>query len=117
MMVLVHYMLMVVIAVEALHMGATVAEAGLATGIYIIGVLLARLVGGRYIELMGRKKMLYAGVIFYLLTTAVRSGLFSHRRPPWRRHQLFCPQSQLGCWCWSSVGHAATGLFQFCPYR
>ena len=68
---IIYYMLMVVIAVEALHMGATVAEAGLATGIYIIGVLLARLIGGRYIELMGRKKMLYAGVIFYLLTTVL----------------------------------------------
>lgn len=68
---IIYYMLMVVIAVEALHMGATVAEAGLATGIYIIGVLLARLIGGRYIELIGRKKMLYAGVIFYLLTTVL----------------------------------------------
>ncbi len=66
---IIYYMLMVVIAVEALQMGATVAEAGLASGIYIIGVLLARLVGGRYIELTGRKKMLYGGVIFYLLTT------------------------------------------------
>lgn len=45
---IIYYMLMVVIAVEALQMGATVAEAGLASGIYIIGVLLARLVGGRY---------------------------------------------------------------------
>lgn len=52
---IIYYMLMVVIAVEALQMGATVAEAGLASGIYIIGVLLARLVGGRYIEITGRK--------------------------------------------------------------
>lgn len=66
---IIYYMLMVVIAVEALQMGASVAEAGLASGIYIIGVLLARLVAGRYIELTGRKKMLYGGMIFYLFTT------------------------------------------------
>ena len=66
---IIYYMLMVVIAVEALNMGASVAEAGLATGIYIIGVLLARLAAGRYIELVGRKKMLYYGIGFYLFTT------------------------------------------------
>ena len=37
---IIYYMLMVVIAVEALNMGASVAEAGLATGIYIVGPLL-----------------------------------------------------------------------------
>ena len=66
---IIYYMLMVVIAVEAMRMGASVAEAGLATGIYIIGVLLARLLAGRYIELVGRKSMLYKGIGFYLLTT------------------------------------------------
>ena len=68
---IIYYMLMVVIAVEAMRMGASVAEAGLATGIYIIGVLLARLLAGRYIELVGRKSMLYKGIGFYLLTTVL----------------------------------------------
>lgn len=68
---IIYYMLMVVIAVEALNMGASVAEAGLATGIYIVGVLLARLLAGRYIELVGRKSMLYKGIGFYLLTTVL----------------------------------------------
>ena len=68
---IIYSMLMVVIAVEALNMGASVAEAGLATGIYIVGVLLARLLAGRYIELVGRKSMLYKGIGFYLLTTVL----------------------------------------------
>ena len=68
---IIYYMLMVVISVEALNMGASVAEAGLATGIYIVGVLLARLLAGRYIELVGRKSMLYKGIGFYLLTTVL----------------------------------------------
>ena len=66
---IIYYMLMVIIALEALRMGASTAEAGLASGIYIVGVLLARLAAGRYIELVGRKSLLYKGIVFYLVTT------------------------------------------------
>lgn len=67
---LVYYLLMVIIAVIAqkqLH--ATLGEAGLASGIYIIGTLFARLLIGKKLELMGRKQVLRYGGIFYLLTT------------------------------------------------
>ena len=69
---IIYYMLMVIIASEAIHsLGASMSEAGLASGIFILGTLLARVFAGRSIELYGRKKMLYAGIIFYLVTTAM----------------------------------------------
>ena len=68
---LVYYLLMVIIAVIAQeHLGATTGQAGLASGIYIIGTLLARLFIGKKLEIYGRKQVLRYGIIFYLLTTA-----------------------------------------------
>ena len=56
---IIYYMLMVIIASEAIHsLNATMSEAGLASGIFILGTLLARLFAGRSVELYGRKKML-----------------------------------------------------------
>lgn len=67
---LIYYLLMVIIAVEAKNsLHASLSEAGLASGIFIIGTLLARLFAGRSIETYGRKRMLYIGIIFYLVTT------------------------------------------------
>ncbi|KAF1302680.1 MULTISPECIES: MFS transporter [Enterococcus] len=67
---LVYYLLMVIIAVIAQdHLGATPGQAGLASGIYIIGTLLARLYVGKKLELFGRKAVLRFGAVFYLLTT------------------------------------------------
>ena len=66
---LVYYLLMVIIAViaqDSLH--ATLGQAGLASGIYIIGTLLA-LFMGKLLELIGRKQVLRYGALFYLLTT------------------------------------------------
>ena len=69
---IVYYMLVVIIASEAIHsLNASLSEAGLAAGIFILGTLLARLTAGRSIELFGRKKMLYAGLVFYLVTTVL----------------------------------------------
>jgi MFS family permease len=69
---IIYYMLMVIIASEAIHaLNASMSEAGFATGIFILGTLAARLLAGRSIELYGRKRMLYAGIIFYLLTTVL----------------------------------------------
>ena len=48
---------------------ATPSEAGLASGIFVIGTLVARLFAGRSIEQVGRKKMLYIGFISLLITT------------------------------------------------
>lgn len=67
---LVYYLLMVIIAAVAqdkLH--ASLSQAGLASGIYIIGTLLARLYFGKTLELYGRKAVMRYGAIFYLATT------------------------------------------------
>jgi len=41
--------------------------AGLATGIFVIGALLSRLFLGKWIELLGRRRMLAVGLVFYLI--------------------------------------------------
>ena len=67
---IIYYMLMVIIASEAIRsLHASMSESGLASGIFILGTLLARIFAGRSIELYGRKRMLYAGILFYLATT------------------------------------------------
>ena len=43
--------------------------AGLASGIFVLGALVARLFCGKSIERVGRKKMLYMGFVFILITT------------------------------------------------
>lgn len=61
---------MVIIAVIAQdNLQATLGQAGLASGIYIIGTLVARLLIGKKLELYGRKAVLRYGCLFYLLTT------------------------------------------------
>src|SRR5574344_2124904 len=47
--------------------GASPGEAGLAAGIYVIGGLFARIFIGKYVELVGRKRMLIIGVVFALI--------------------------------------------------
>lgn len=67
---LVFYLLLVtmaVFAVEKYH--ASESEAGLVTGIFIIGALIGRLIIGRMITSIGNKKMLYFGLFFFLLTS------------------------------------------------
>ena len=67
---IIYYMLMVIIASEAIRsLHASMSEAGLASGIFILGTLLARIFAGRSIELYGRKRMLYASILFYLAAT------------------------------------------------
>ena len=68
---LVYYCFVVITAKFAKNeLGATAAEAGFATGIYIIGILVARLYMGKVLELHGRKEILRFGAIIYLITTA-----------------------------------------------
>ena len=75
---IIYYMLMVIIASEAIHsLNASMSEAGLASGIFILGTLVARLFAGRSVELYGRRKMLFAGIIFYLATTFMYFGIHS----------------------------------------
>ncbi|GAA4719904.1 MFS transporter [Brevibacillus fulvus] len=66
------YLLMVTITVFATEQfQATPSEAGLASGIFVIGTLLARLIIGRTIDRIGWKKTLYIGFILFLLTTCL----------------------------------------------
>ncbi|WP_062105530.1 MFS transporter [Bacillus niameyensis] len=67
---LVFYLLIVIIgeyAVEQFH--ASTSVAGLVTGIFIIGSLIGRLFTGRFIESIGRRKTLFIGLFFFILTT------------------------------------------------
>lgn len=66
------YLLMVTItifATEKFH--ASPSEAGLASGIFVIGLLVSRIFCGRYIDQIGWKKTLYIGFIFFLITTCL----------------------------------------------
>ncbi|KHD86907.1 MFS transporter [Heyndrickxia ginsengihumi] len=64
------YLLMATITVYATNkFHASPSMAGLASGIFVVGTLIARLFSGRSIERIGRKKMLYIGFIFILIIT------------------------------------------------
>src|SRR5690606_41593352 len=76
--ILIFYLLMVTIATFAVkEYGATTSEAGLVTGIFIIGTLIGRLAIGRYIDKIGRTRTLINGL---LLFTATRLLSFEHLR-------------------------------------
>ena len=67
---LVFYLLIVTMGVYAVNeFDASTSQAGLVTGIFIIGTLIGRLFIGRYIDSIGRKRTLFIGVIFFTLTT------------------------------------------------
>lgn len=64
------YLLVVIIAVYAVdEYGASTSQAGLVTGIFIVGTLIGRLFIGRYIDLIGRKKTLFIGLTLFTITT------------------------------------------------
>jgi MFS family permease len=67
---LVFYLLIVIIGMHAVdQFHASTSQAGLVTGIFIIGSLIGRMIIGRYIESIGRKRTLFIGIIFFILTT------------------------------------------------
>ncbi|WP_134683689.1 MFS transporter [Brevibacillus migulae] len=67
---LVFYLLLVTIAVYAVDVfQASTSQAGLVTGIFIIGTLIGRLFIGRMIDFIGRKKTLFIGLLCFTLTT------------------------------------------------
>ncbi|WP_391118647.1 MFS transporter [Psychrobacillus sp. L3] len=69
---LIFYLLMVTIAVYAVNeFNASTSQAGLVTGIFIIGTLIGRLFIGRVIDLIGRKKTLFIGLALFTLTTSL----------------------------------------------
>lgn len=51
----------------AFRFGSDTAIGGTAAGIYVIGGLISRIVAGKYIEMVGRKKMLLIGLSFALV--------------------------------------------------
>ncbi|WP_322413578.1 MFS transporter [Clostridium perfringens] len=66
------YLLMVTMSLfasEKFH--ATPSQAGLASGIFIIGTLVLRIFSGKYIEKIGCKRMLYIGFTLFLITTCL----------------------------------------------
>ncbi|MEH7223297.1 MFS transporter [Bacillus sp. JJ1566] len=66
----VFYLLVVIIAVYAVdEYGASTSQAGLVTGIFIVGTLIGRLFIGRFIDLIGRKKTLFIGLVLFTITT------------------------------------------------
>ena len=67
---LVFYLLIVIIGVYAVdEFDASTSQAGLVTGIFIVGTLIGRLFIGRFIESIGRKRTLFIGINFFILTT------------------------------------------------
>ncbi|MFL0197467.1 MFS transporter [Clostridium sp. WILCCON 0269] len=67
-----YYLLMVTItifATEKFH--ASPSQAGLASSIFVIGILISRIFSGRYIDQVGWKRMLYIGFTFFLITTCL----------------------------------------------
>ncbi|MFB6468770.1 MFS transporter [Cytobacillus sp. Hz8] len=75
---LVFYLLMVTISVFAVdEFHASTSEAGLVTGIFIIGALVGRLATGRIIDSVGRKKILIVGLILFTLATLLYFGINS----------------------------------------
>ena len=67
---LVYNLLMITIASHAMEsFHATPSCAGLACGIFVIGAVISRILTGREIDRVGRRKTLYVGLVFYFLTT------------------------------------------------
>ena len=67
---IVFYLLIVIMGVYAVNeFNASISQAGLVTGIFIIGTLIGRLFIGRSIESIGRKKTLFIGIILFTLAT------------------------------------------------
>ncbi|MEH7248202.1 MFS transporter [Neobacillus niacini] len=66
----VFYLLIVIMGVYAVNeFHASTSQAGLVTGIFIIGVLIGRIFIGRHIETIGRKKTLFIGITLFTLVT------------------------------------------------
>lgn len=62
------YMLMVIVSVYAMEtFRSSPSEAGLASGIFVIGSLVSRLFSGKWIERIGRRRMLFTGLISGLI--------------------------------------------------
>lgn len=71
----VHFLLMLWSTAYAMeHFDASIGLAGLASGLFIVGALFSRIVSGRFIDFVGRRRMFLAGsalfflmILFYLI--------------------------------------------------
>ncbi|MCM3570279.1 MFS transporter [Neobacillus mesonae] len=64
------YLLMVTIsAYSAEKFASNESAAGLASSIFVIGALVGRLFGGKYLEIIGRKKLLLAGMVLIIISS------------------------------------------------
>ena len=62
------YLLITTLSVYAMEeFNASQSMAGLASSIFVVGALVSRLFVGKYIEIFGRKKMLYGGLFLFLM--------------------------------------------------
>ncbi len=67
---LIYYFLIAITATHAMNvLHATASQAGLATGLFILGGLVSRLTAGRIIKAVGHKRLLILGVLIYLVTS------------------------------------------------
>ena len=77
--VLTFYLLVVVIVGYAVaELGATTAQAGLVSGLFIVGTLVGRLLVGKFLERFGRKTTLIVGLIGFLVFSGfyfIQSGV------------------------------------------
>lgn len=64
------YLLMTTLTVYAIkQFSASQSQAGLASSIFVIGALLARILVGKYIEVIGRRKLLFTSLGLFLITS------------------------------------------------
>lgn len=64
------YLLMTTLTVYVVEQfGASESKAGLATGIFVIAALFARLLTGKYIEIIGRRRLIYSSLLLFLFST------------------------------------------------
>lgn len=64
------YLLMTTLTVYAVKQFSTSqSQAGLASSMFVIGALFARILAGKYIEVIGRRKLLFAGLILFLIAS------------------------------------------------
>lgn len=69
---LVYYSFMIIVAMYAIQeLGTTHSQAGLTVGVFMISALVFRIISGKYIEIVGRKRMLLVGTAVFIIGTAL----------------------------------------------
>ncbi|HWR39301.1 MAG TPA: MFS transporter [Patescibacteria group bacterium] len=67
---LVFYLLMTAMTTYAIEQfNASQSQAGLVSGIFVIGGLIARILAGKYMEVIGRKKLLYGSLFLFIIAS------------------------------------------------